>query len=151
MKVRHVAHAPEFCKKEFTPWMQEQWQHTQQLLLDLDAITRAHGKHLVVLIIPTIYQVHEDLWNKYASIFQIDPTRYDMAQPQRLLTNFCAQQSIGCVDVLEIMRRYGENTPLFYRIDGHMNAAGHRVVAQALTPYFSTLMATDAGSEGKER
>lgn len=140
--LRHIGHITEFCAKEFTPEMQEQWQHTQQLLLELSALTRAHGKQLVIVPIPLIYQVHQDIWNEYTSIFQIDPTRFDMEKPQRLLTDFCTQQNIDCVDVLDTMRRQGETTPLFYRVDGHMTAAGHRVVAQVLTPYFTTLLNT---------
>lgn len=135
--LRHAPPPPEFCAKEFGPTMRQGWDLTQRLLLELAAFTRQHDLRLIVVVLPAIYQVHDQAWTRYLSTFNLDPARYDLDRPQKLLADFCVPHQIECVDVLPAMRKAGQNSLLFYQVDGHMNRAGHDVVAQVLCDYLS--------------
>lgn len=128
---------PEFSVKELSPRMREGWDLTQRLLLELSSFTQQREKTLHVVILPTIYQVYESVWNEYVRVNKLDPGLYDLDKPQRILTEFCAKHDIACIDVLPAMRRAANDTQLFYRVDSHFNPQGHRVVADLLCAYFA--------------
>ena len=141
--LRNMGSITEFCELEYTPYMDAQWSHTQDLLMELDQICQDNEKRLVIALIPLIYQVHDDIWKEYVSILDIDESKYDMTKPQRLMLEFCAEKGIPCFDVLDPLREKGKDELLFFRVDGHLNAAGHRVMGRALTDYLTEFLAPD--------
>lgn len=147
--MRHIPPPPEFCETEMSPQMERQWAFTQDLFRELAAFTRDQGIDLAVLFIPTIYQVDQQQWNEYIKWYEIDASRYDLSQPQRLLADFCAREGIPYIDVLDPMRRYNAQQPLYFRIDGHMNAEGHRVAAQALYAHFEEVLSRHTAAHAR--
>ena len=73
-----------------------------------------------------------------------------MTKPQRLMLDFCAEKGIPCLDVLDPLREQGKEDLLFFRVDGHLNAAGHRVMGQALTDYLAEFLAPDSAPSAAE-
>lgn len=128
---------PEFCEAEFSPRMNESWKGIQAIFSNFSGDVRQHHQRLIVLILPTIYQVYETSWNQYIEALQLDPKRYDLDKPQRILREFLSQQNIEYVDVLPTLRSQTQGRPLFFPVDKHLTADGHRVVAQALCKYLS--------------
>lgn len=128
---------PEFLKHDYSTQMEEAWQYTRQLFLELAEYTDAAGIDLYVVILPTIYQGHREAWEQYVEINKIDHTLYDLEKAQRILSEFLDQQQINVIDVLPKIKSEGKDELLFYPVDSHMNDAGHRVVADSLCGYLS--------------
>ena len=126
-----------FFQRSWTPEMHAQWSLTREVLRELRDVTARHGLPLVVLLIPTQHQVHEARWQEYLEIFEVDPDAFDLEQPQRLLTAFCAEEGIDCLDALPPLRRQGAGTPLYFRVDSHLNAAGHAALGELLADRFA--------------
>jgi len=139
----------DFFRRDWTPEMNAEWSLTRKLLLELRDLTHRDGIALVVLLIPTLHQVHVEPWQQYLEVFDVDPSGFDLEQPQRLLMGFCAEARIDCVDVLPRLRERAAETRLYFRVDGHLNAAGHAAVAEALAEHMvASLAHPDAGGAG---
>jgi hypothetical protein len=136
MGLRNNPPPPEFCAKVLSPDMQKGWELEQLLLTEFDQLTRQHHARLIVLVLPTQYQVHKQLWEHHFTTFGLDPEKYDLDKPQQMLKEFCLRRNIEMVDVLPQMRAAGEHTPLFYPIASYMNPAGHRLVGDVVSHYL---------------
>jgi lysophospholipase L1-like esterase len=134
--LRHVETPCAFFRRGWTPKMDAQWSLTRKLLRELRDLSDRRGLALVILLIPTHHQVHEAQWQEYLKVFELDASAFDLERPQRLLTGFCAQARIDCVDVLPRLREADAREPLYFRVDSHLNAAGHAMVADALAEHL---------------
>ncbi len=128
---------PEFLKKDYSPHMEKAWSVTKQLFHELDEHTRSLDLDLYVVILPAIYQGESQSWEQYVLINDIDTEMYDLDKSQRILTEFLTDLNIQVIDVLPKIQRIGEDKALFFPIDSHMNAEGHRVVADSLCNYMA--------------
>ncbi len=127
---------PEFCEKEYSARMQRGVETTRAVLHELAAYTRAQRLPLLAVVLPTIYQVDTEAWDLYVTGLKLDATRYDLDKPQRVLGEILANESIQFIDVLPALRanaRKGQRQ--FFPVDGHLNAAGHIVIADAIASY----------------
>ena len=127
---------PDFCAKTFAPSMEQGWGLTQQLLDRLAGSSAAHRTKLLVVALPTQYQVHEDLWTHHFTTFGLRPEEYDLEKPQKILREFCVNHGIDFVDVLPAMRAQAGKERLFYPIASYMTPAGHRVVASVVSDHL---------------
>jgi hypothetical protein len=88
------------------------------------ALAAEHQARLVVLVFPTKEEVYLPL----------------RGEPTPPLTSrwVAALRSLGveCVDLTGPLREHATGGPLFYEVDGHVNAAGNRVIAQVVTDYL---------------
>ncbi len=126
----------DFCAKKFSPEMENGWALEQKLLREFKEFTTAHHERFILLILPTQYQVHQELWRHHFTTFHLDPTKYDLEKPQRILSEYCVQNGIEYIDVLPALREAGKAQSLFYPIASYMNPNGHRVVGDVVTAYL---------------
>jgi hypothetical protein len=136
MGLRNNPPPPEFCARTFPPEMQQGWELEQRLLREFRDQTRKYHMRLILLALPTQYQVHKELWTHHFTTFGLDPDRYDLEKPQRMLSDFCLHEGIEMIDVLPEMRAAGQQRPLFYPIASYMNPAGHQLVADVVSRYL---------------
>ncbi|GEM_PF-2543377 len=134
--LRANAPPPDFCAKTFSNKMQKGWELVQQLLLELETFTRQRNIRLIIVALPTQYQVHQELWKHHFEAFRFDPDLYDLDKPQKILRDFCKQHEIEFLDVLTAMRSVAAEGLLFYPIASYMNPEGHRLVAREVCNYL---------------
>ncbi len=127
---------PDFCETEYSERMNRGWNTTQSIMLEAAETAKVHHHRLVVIILPTSYQVYPEIWDKYISGMKINPLLYDLDKPQRILKEFFTQHNIEFVDALPILRKEAAGPLLFFPIDGHLTAEGHKVVANAVRDYL---------------
>lgn len=102
-----------------------QFQETEKLLGRANAFCMEKGCEFLVLSIPQQFQV-------LIEARQTEPDGIDASAIDTRLAGFAEEQGFGWVPALpEMARNYREQSePLYYRFDGHINAAGNRVVAE---------------------
>lgn len=127
---------PDFCEVQYGERMEKNWAKTQTILSDFSEATRASGQRLIIVILPAIYQVYNSAWDEYIRALKLDPSRYDLEKPQKVLMEFCQSKGIECVDALPPLRALASNAGLYFPVDGHPTAAGHKVIAQAIRDYL---------------
>lgn len=88
-------------------------------------LSRKHGSHFLVLLMPTKEEVYLPLFDKPA------PALIEGFRPA------LEAQGIPFLDLTPYLRaRTREIGPVFYEVDGHPNVAGYQVIADAVVDYL---------------
>ena len=97
---------------------------------------------MLFVVIPTPYQVYEDVFERYVGSFNIHRASVDLYQPNRLLAVAFELNGLKLLDPIELMReRSVQAARLYGQIDGHLSAEGHRVLAEYVLPEVEKLLA----------
>jgi hypothetical protein len=137
LHLHQFTYPPEFCEQTYSPRMETAWNQIKSILTEFSDEVRQRNQRLVVLIIPTSYQVYSESWNNYLKGLELDPAQYDLDKPQRILKDFLREKNVECVDVLPVLRSKISGPPLFFTLDSHLTPEGHRVVGEVLCDYLS--------------
>lgn len=121
------------CDAEYAPQIQEAWDVTQAIILELEREVAANGAELVVLIIPASPQLSPPEGER----------DWYCEQPNLELGAFLQAESIPFLDMLYPFREHalagGES--LYFERDFHMNTAGHTLAGELLIDFFNTQFA----------
>jgi len=97
------------------------------------AAAEGAGAALVVVVIPAKEQVYH---RQAAAVLGYARTQASAAFAAAVAAD-CAAQDILCLDLLPVLReRAARGEQLYFREDGHWNAAGHRVAAEAIEAFL---------------
>lgn len=83
----------------------------------------AHAR-LVVLVFPTKEEVYLPLRHQ-----AVPPLTRDWVAALRA-------HGLDCLDLTDSLREHAGAAPLYYEVDGHVNVAGNRIIAQAVQSYL---------------
>jgi len=92
----------------------------------------------IVLIIPDVIQVDDEIFNWVMKELSLSIDEYDRELPKNKLTDFLQAQSIPYLDLLPHFKSHSEN--LYIQYDNHFNILGHRLVADLLYEYLSNFL-----------
>lgn len=102
------------------PGSQESWRLTFRLIEALRREVEADGAGFVVVTVPRLEQMRFSSW----------------IRPNVTLASFCAGAHIPFFDFLPSFRRAPDAESMFFPVDGHWNAAGHRFAAERLAEFL---------------
>ena len=111
------------------------WETTIEVCESIRDEFARHGTTCIFALLPTHYQIDEHVFNSYVKSLNIDEALVDLEQPNNKLRNLFDSSSLVLVDPLEHMRATADKGATLYgSIDSHLNAKGHRVVADYMVP-----------------
>ncbi len=117
------------------PW-REGWRITEALLAQLKSEVEADGAAFRVVVLPDQMQVEPAAWRHVLQSYPaMQQYAWDLDQPNRTLADILARQQTPFLDLLPIFRAWDGPT-LFFPIDGHWNARGHRLAGDSLTQWL---------------
>lgn len=96
-------------------------------------------KFLLVLA-PDELQVNEQLRLDLARQYNMNLTKYDFKQPQRVLTEKFAALEIPVIDLLPHFRKNSLEAPLYAKQDTHWNEEGNRLAAEKIWSAIRALL-----------
>lgn len=129
-----------------SPAIDAAWQSTADTLAEIVALGGAHGVPVLVVVLPSHYQVVPEALALYTMGFDLDAHSLDPRLPNRLLDAALRERGVAFVDALpalEAAQRAG--TAVYGSVDTHLNARGHEVVFEAIR---EPLLRAIAGGDG---
>lgn len=125
---------PDICDPDPLPIIENAWNVTEALILELEKEVEANGAHLAVLIIPAAPQIvppqEGEEW--YCDV------------PNDQLTTFLDEAGIPYLDMLPAFREeaLAGNGPYYFEKDFHMNALGHDLTSDMLYQFVDETFVT---------
>ncbi len=105
------------------------YRFTNSIILRIHRLCQAQSIPLLVVFIPVAPQVTgEKITFPY-------PTDYTHHRPQEIIGQFCREHQIPFLDLLKPFCA-SKVHPLFFPVDRHFTAAGHRLAARAIMDYL---------------
>jgi lysophospholipase L1-like esterase len=102
---------------------------------ETQAAVQQQGGTLVLIILPTAEEIYREIFEQHAAG---EPSaglaRLENARAE--LRAFCAQAQLICFDAYESLREQAYAQALIYPDDKHFNAAGNRLLAQAIAAFL---------------
>lgn len=122
-------------RRDPSPAWQEAVAITFDMIEELDRIVRRSGATLFVLVVPGPWEV-DPVW---AGRTPMTGDGWSVERPERLLMEFLKSRRLPALAVSDVFREYvRRGTDVYSPHDGHLSAAGHRLVgdrlAEALEP-----------------
>jgi hypothetical protein len=116
------------------PEAEQQWRLFGAILCALQEDVARHGARLTVVAIPAADEVYDDRWERRVAHFPLAAgVVLDRAEPVRRLAALARDAGAETVDLLPDLRVAGRSDRrLYYAVNHHWTASGHRVVARAL-------------------
>jgi hypothetical protein len=105
------------------------WRLTEALLDRLLELVNAADARFFFVAIPQRVQVFDDEWSASTGLETGDNSRIE---PQRRLGVYARQHLLPFLDLLPDLHAASVGERAYFRIDGHWNAHGHRVAADAI-------------------
>ena len=120
--------------------MREQFARTIEILEDLRSFLVEKEIHLVLVIIPTNYQVDNALKTDFIKSHFHD-NFYDLELPQKKLKEWGEKSAVSVIDLMPQMQKLDKNNDFYWPLNGHFNARGNEVVGniiyEGLTSFFN--------------
>ena len=101
-----------------------------------DAISASHqaGVQMIMLYLPSRWEVY---WEQFQAQHHL-PGTLDIDRLRRTVVNYCGDRKLACFDLTPVLKREAQQgKQLYFRIDGHWNKEGNRIVAEALQKFLT--------------
>ncbi len=119
-------------KQSLSPW-QQSTDASLQSIDDIITYTSTRDIKLVVLILPSEPQVDITLRETMLKRFSLESQDFDIARPQRILTEHLASEGIPFIDLLPSFQEAGKTERLYLPRNTHWNPAGNALAADVIT------------------
>lgn len=123
----------QFYERNSSPAVKESYEVTTGILRELKEECIAINADLLIIGIPTQTQVHPEVWQKVKDIYALSNDEYDLVLPNKSIERICREAGIEYLDLLPVFRLSAqEGEENYFVIDGHWNAAGHKLAAKII-------------------
>src|SRR5574341_1446821 len=122
-------------KETFTDLDRQDLEYGLNALRRLAAEVRANGRDLLIVVVPASNQIPgQGIGIKGLRGLRPDEV-IESTTPQRLMREFCAAESLDCIDLLPIFLDHA-GEPLYWVFDAHLAPRGHAIIAGAIAEYL---------------
>jgi hypothetical protein len=134
---QHTPDILEVYMNQYNEPTREAWRITEALLQEMNGAVKKKGGTFIVFFIPLPFQIDERESQKFISQNGVNGSDFDFHKPETILKEICDRARITCINPLaDFKKGAGNGKPLYYPIDQHWNAEGHRFVADLLYIYL---------------
>lgn len=138
-------------RKVSTPFFEYHWKLTQATFSEIHQLLSGRGIRLVIVLLPEHVQIDRDLQEEYLAAFHQSPEDYDFLQPQRLLREWCAQNQVASLDLLQSFGSQQSPSDLYFTNDFHFSVKGHALAAATILSGLQGLLIEMGGGRIEAR
>ncbi|MCL4500693.1 MAG: hypothetical protein M1438_02420 [Deltaproteobacteria bacterium] len=91
---------------------------------------------MLLVIFPDEYQVNKKLLIELVQRYGLDVNSLDIDYPNKLVSEFCRNNNINCIDLLPIFQENAMFGDLYRKNDTHWNLAGNKLAAEIIDNYL---------------
>ena len=111
------------------------WEITSHICEKIENEFAAHGTPVFFVFLPTVYQVHKEMYEEYIRSFNIAAESVDLELPNKILKREFEKRGLAFADPLDSMREKAlKGIKMHGLIDRHFSKAGHEAVAEFIQP-----------------
>ena len=134
----HTSFGFDLFRTTETPEVESAWNATRDALVELARTTESLECPLVLVAIPTRYQVEPTWWGTHRDTCGFDEEDFDLERVQSRLRDICSDMQVPYLDLLPTFRERAAQGPLYFRapLDMHMNALAHEILAVELAAFL---------------
>lgn len=112
-----------------------EWEATADVLARIDSLATAQGTPARFVLIPSQYQVDQQLFDSHVEAFGLDASTLDLDQPSTRMREELEERGLYVIDALEPFRQaHRGGLRLYGKVDPHLSPAGHRVLYDLVAP-----------------
>jgi lysophospholipase L1-like esterase len=124
---------PDLYSNTCTPKLHYGWNLTKAILKEMNAVAKENNSKTLIVLIPSKEQVYKENWDRIKRYYTLNDQNYNLSKPNDVLVEFGEESDIPFLDLLPEFRKYAENDEqLYFKIDGHWNANGHKHAAELI-------------------
>ncbi len=108
---------------------------TEAVLRDVKEYALVNEKDLIVILIPSKYQIHDELFLEEVEKYLANPDEVNNLEMNEVLTAFLESNDIDYFDPTSTLREYAANNDsimLYYEKDSHWTPLGQEIAGKAL-------------------
>lgn len=133
------------------PWIKNAWEKHFENLREFKKLAESCGARLLVVEIPTKYQVFSDRFDEFKAI--------DPEKPNRILSNFFQAEGIDFIDLLPYFKKEANADPdnknftpkiLYWKYDAHWNKTGNHLAGLLVSKYILEKNLLNLDDRGKK-
>ena len=106
------------------------WEKDKKILNATNDLVKSRNATLIIAVMPVKFQIYDDMWEDYSS--KIGKDKLIRKNPNNLLENFGKESGVMVVDIYDLFYEKNKKTPLFLKVDGHLNSNGHELMAEEI-------------------
>ncbi len=122
--------------QEYSEEYDNAWEITKKLILETKKQVEEAGAKYILVTLSNNEQVHSDVWSEALETYpQMKNVQFNLEKPDKILADFCLEQSITCFQMLPLYKEYvasHQNERTHNRYEGHWNQAGTDLAAAFL-------------------
>lgn len=122
--------------KNYLPEFDDAWKITKKIILETKSEVEKKGAKYILVAIPASEQIDIKKQSEiYKTYSKINPSEIDFEKPDKILTEFCQENSIECHFMMPYFKKYLTDNPnkeLYFFRDGHWNADGTNLTSEFL-------------------
>jgi hypothetical protein len=121
------------------PEIQQAWQSTDRILKAMAHDVEQEGARFVVAYVPSIMEVSRRAWDLTRMRYELNPNAWDRRFVWERLEKSAQDGGFTLLDLTPALERedHGLLGEPYYPRDGHWNAVGHRVAAEAVRQFLA--------------
>lgn len=114
---------------------------TTELLNEMLDKCAQKGMSMAVISCPQQYELSPDLFGQVVRRYEVAENEVDRAAVTRFYQAWCQSHKVAFLDMAVPLTDAGKSPQdLFFRLDGHPNAQGHAIMAEALAGFLDIII-----------
>lgn len=126
-----------YLLRDYHERMQEPWEITKALLLEIDKLT---NHRFLIMFVPNRMQVEEDNYQLALEVTKVDENSIDLFYPNNLVREFSEKYGIPFLDLTPRFRQESKKVRLYFTWDSHWTKEGHRLAGEILSEKLESLL-----------